>query len=458
MNRTNAALVSFGLLAACLVGLAPTPVSAQPPRCDAPRVLLVVDKSSSMLGALPAGGTKWDAATTAVGELTAAYESTVDFGLMVFPFPDRCEPGQITIDVGPHPAADVFTALGTPPPTGGSYTPMAQTLDGIASYAPLLDPEIANHVILITDGWQWCDPYDASTRFTPVDAVTRLASLGVTVHIVGFGAAVDALTLNRAAVAAGTALPGCDAAASSPSDPNHCYQQANDLVELRAVLSAIARDITDETCDGLDNDCDGLIDEGFDVDADGYTVCGTDPSNPGTTHLSLADCNDADAAVHPGAEDVCDGADNNCDGSIDPGCECFEGADRPCGMEVGACELGIQLCTGGVWAECTGGVMPAATDPCDGIDNDCDGPADEDADCGAGMVCIDGACEPSEPTTPFDPVEPPPELTPTDPGASVSDGNCSCSTPGAPGSPSPLPVALALGLVGVALVRMRRGA
>ena len=179
MNRTNAALVSFGLLAACLVGLAPTPVSAQPPRCDAPRVLLVVDKSSSMLGALPAGGTKWDAATTAVGELTAAYESTVDFGLMVFPFPDRCEPGQITMDVGPHPAADVFTALGTPPPTGGSYTPMAQTLDGIASYAPLLDPEIANHVILITDG----EDHEGD----PEAAAQQLKQHGVKLYVVGIG-------------------------------------------------------------------------------------------------------------------------------------------------------------------------------------------------------------------------------------------------------------------------------
>ncbi|NOY94703.1 MAG: VWA domain-containing protein [Deltaproteobacteria bacterium] len=455
MTRVYSSLIALGLVAA-VVG--PAPVAAQTPRCDAPRVLLVVDKSSSMLGGLPAGGTKWEAASTAVGELTAAYETSVDFGLMVFPFPDRCEPGQVTMDVGPHPSADVFTALGDPPPVGGSYTPMAQTLDGIAAYAPLLDPEMSNHVILITDGWQWCDPYDSSTRFTPVDSVTRLAALGVTVHVVGFGGAVDALTLNRAAVAAGTALPGCDVTASSPSDPNHCYQQADDLVELRAALSAIARDITEETCDGLDNDCDGQIDEGFDVDADGYTVCGTDTTNPGTTDPALADCDDAADTVHPGATEVCDGVDNDCDGSIDPGCECFEGADRPCGMEVGACTLGVQLCTGGIWAECTGGVPPEATDPCDGVDNDCDGTSDEDADCGEGSICVDGACEGTEPSTPVDPVVPPPETTPTPTPPVVSDGNCACSTPGAPGGPAPLPLALALGLAGFALVRIRRGA
>ncbi len=63
-----------------------------------------------------------------------------------------------------------------------------------------------------------------------------------------------------------------------------------------------------EICDdGIDNDEDGEVDEGTDADGDGWLDCGVE--NP--------DCNDADADVHPGADEVCDGEDNDCDGEVD---------------------------------------------------------------------------------------------------------------------------------------------
>ena len=63
---------------------------------------------------------------------------------------------------------------------------------------------------------------------------------------------------------------------------------------------------TAETCNNIDDDCDGLVDDGFDVDGDLFTTCG-------------GDCNDAAAAVHPGAPEICNGTDDNCNLLVDEG-------------------------------------------------------------------------------------------------------------------------------------------
>src|SRR3989304_4551388 len=110
---TRALFACVGALAA----LGPVAVQAQA-RCDAPQVLLVVDKSSSMLGEVPSGGTKWQAATTSIGEITRAFESNIDFGLMVFPHGagGECTPGMVDMEVGAHASGEIVAALGSPPP------------------------------------------------------------------------------------------------------------------------------------------------------------------------------------------------------------------------------------------------------------------------------------------------------------------------------------------------------
>lgn len=135
-----------------------------------------------------------------------------------------------------------------------------------------------------------------------------------------------------------------------------------------------------EICDGKDNNCNFQMDEGFDLDGDGYSICGADGVN-GTTD---DDCNDNNAAAFPGAAEVCDGVDNDCDGSLGPGENDSDGD-------------GFAACNGDC-DDTNAQIYTGAPELCDGLDNDCDGflpAAETDADgdgvfvCGAPPDCDD---------------------------------------------------------------------
>ncbi|MGK0359841.1 MAG: hypothetical protein ACI9U2_002147, partial [Bradymonadia bacterium] len=119
-----------------------------------------------------------------------------------------------------------------------------------------------------------------------------------------------------------------------------------------------------ENCgDGLDDDCDGTIDEGCDLDGDGFT-----PAD--------GDCDDDEPLAFPNNPEACDDIDNDCDGTVDGiRTACYEG---PAGTEgVGVCRAGVSVCDGGIEGGCADQVQPG-DEACDnGVDEDCDGSVDE---------------------------------------------------------------------------------
>ena len=523
------------------------PAAAQ--KCgEIPSVLVIQDRSGSMKE-LVGGTNKWDIARIALGSLATKYGGQLSMGLMLYPrWPDTaaCDPGQMTVAPATNNKSKIITALNKVTPNGN--TPITTTLTAAAKLLTQSGAKV-HHVILVTDGketcltpsqplnqggtcqwqngtnyrkcgdcgWQFCLSSGVwSTACAAVPqlhpcppgqscgsnakctgtitgpatgpaAMAKLKAMGITGHVIGFGAAVDPAALKALAVAGGTSN----------------YSPAANPAALQAALNKIVAAIN---CCG-----NGVLDPGEKCDkkiaAGALGACPTaascsDGKACTTDAVSGADCNvvcthspitkpaSGDGCCPPGANS---GTDSDCpascgNGVLDPGEKCDP--KIPAG-QTGACDLKCDdgdACTNDVLAgtacnpSCSTTPVSARAGTKDGCcpktpanltdqqDPDCPPPCSPTKKTGCVDLCKGKSCKPGY-YCKYGKCVPYPEDSGSGPGAdgggstadgggggpgatdSGEEGGCDCQV-----SPAgdPLPALLLLGLLLVAGRRRRR--
>jgi uncharacterized repeat protein (TIGR01451 family) len=186
--------------------------------------------------------------------------------------------------------------------------------------------------------------------------------------------------------------PRCDTAAN----PNVCVECLDDMdcpgalptCEL-ATNECVCVPFGPEICDSVDNDCNGMADDGFAIGqacSEGTGACEV----AGT--IVCDGVGGAKCSASPGmsSQEICDALDNDCDGVDDNGFN----VGAPCSAGVGACEVtGAIVCDGMGSAKCSATPGVSSQEICDALDNDCDGVTDNGFNLGTPCSAGVGECE-----------------------------------------------------------------
>jgi hypothetical protein len=200
-----------------------------------------------------------------------------------------------------------------------------------------------------------CDPYtgcvDGSTApFAVDDEVEFTCTAGQTYYVV-----IEAYGTAHLDIASGP----CTDAAGNVFSPD--YTLSFDVSQ--------STGCPEDCNDGADNDLDGVLDCADTDCADDTVCCDVDEDGFYGAQCAGPDCDDSNPAVHPGANEVVNGIDDNCDGDIDEGSDVFDDDGDGFSEDQGDCN------------DANAAINPDAVEiPGNSVDDDCDGVVDEDDD------------------------------------------------------------------------------
>ncbi len=261
------------------------------------------------------------------------------------------------------------------------------------------EPSTGNCALLPTNTGKACNDNDICTSVSTCQG--------------GACVGTDALNCNDGnACTADSCAPtkGCvhQALTASTASPAPCSDGSACTTQDGCVAGACKGVPKIETCNGIDDDCNGQTDEEnakdckayyLDADKDGYGVsaaaskclCAATATYK-LTAFGPVDCDDTSAAVHPNATEVCNGKDDNCVGGIDElgAAQCTmywkdgDGDGYPPNADSKKClcqPAGDYTATNANKLDCNDGVKvvsPGVKESCNGVDDDCDGSVDEE--------------------------------------------------------------------------------
>nr|HEX4314431.1 MopE-related protein [Kofleriaceae bacterium] len=301
--------------------------------------------------------------------------------------------------------------------------------------------------ILLTDGEETCSGgNDSTSPIAPAQALLTTVVNGDNYRVetkpIGFGVAIPKPAQCDGTFATGGGATGCQiediahaGGAPDVTGQNEGFYAADQAGVELAVSQILAGTARSELCNGIDDNCNGIVDEGFDIGSNctnglqgacqvngsdecradgtgvqcdaGQAACKSKANGATCTVKNSAGvnetgtCQSGDCVPTPGVE-ICNGIDDDCDGKIDEGLSCSQCVPSaeicnnkdddcdgvidedippiPCGIDVGICTTGTESCVNGTLTACTGtlpchGATPCV-DICNGLDDDCDGVVD----------------------------------------------------------------------------------